>query len=328
MVEFNKTAFRGKKILILGDVGLDEYYHGEVHRLSPEGPVPILEVQREEARLGLSANVALNISALGGEPLLISVVGKDQAAARIQGLLTEGGCSPEHLLGDSSRPTTRKTRVMTGHHHLVRIDHEQKQFLSEAIKGKLFSKVEAALPQCDGVILQDYGKGIISEDVAQGLIERARAHGKKVLVDPYRSTPLSHYRGADLMTPNRDESLALAGWVREGLHQSAGYIDEVGQQIMQVLGSTRLVITMGPEGMRLFEDAEITQIPTAARNVFDVTGAGDTVISTIALSWCSGFPLKQSCLWANAAAGVVVAKIGCGTCTPDELVEALMATQA
>src|SRR5690606_32881479 len=144
-----------------------------------------------------------------------------------------------------------------------------------------------------GVILQDYGKGIVSEDVAQGLIERAHACGKKVLVDPYRSTPLAHYRGADLMTPNRDESLALVGWVREGLHQSANYIDEVGQQIMKTLESGRLVITMGPEGMRLFEESDVIQLPTAARTVFDVTGAGDTVIATVALGWCSGFSLKQ-----------------------------------
>lgn len=328
MAEFNKTAFRGKKILILGDVGLDEYYHGDVHRLSPEAPVPILEVQKEEVRLGLSANVALNISALGGEPLLISVVGEDQAAARIRGLLKEGGCSPDHLLADPARPTTRKTRVMAGHHHIVRIDHEQKQFLSDEIKGKLFRKIEEELPGCDGVILQDYGKGMISEDVAQGLIERAHKFGKKVLVDPYRSTPLSHYKGADLMTPNRDESLALVGWVREGLHQSPNYIDEVGQQIMKVIGSERLVITMGPEGMRLFEKTEVTQLPTAAKKVFDVTGAGDTVIATVALGWCSGFPLRQSCVWANAAAGVVVAKIGCGTCSPDELIEALASAPA
>ena len=127
------------------------------------------------------------------------------------------------------------------------------------------------------------------------------------------------------MTPNRDESLALAGWVAEGLHQSDNYINEVGKKIMDVLGTQTLVITMGPEGMRLFEDGAVTDLPTAAKKVFDVTGAGDTVISTLALAWCSGHPLATACRWANAAAGVVVAKVGCGTCTPEELAESLAA---
>lgn len=322
MSEFQKDIFKDQKILILGDVGLDEYYHGESHRLSPEAPVPILEVQREDLRLGLSANVALNIAALGGEPLLVSVVGDDEGARKVRHLLQEGGGS-EHLLTDPSRPTTRKTRVMAQHHHLVRIDHERRQFLAGDVKENLFNKLEELLPQCDGVILQDYGKGVFSEDVAQQLITRAHHFGKKVLVDPYRSTPLKFYRGADLMTPNRDESLALVGWVYEELHQSESYITEVAQKIMTTLESERLVITMGPEGMRLFEKGETTHLPTAAKTVFDVTGAGDTVIATLALAWCSGESLVQACKWANAAAGVVVAKVGCGTCTPEELIESL-----
>ncbi len=316
----NIQKLKNQKVLIIGDVGLDEYVLGQVRRISPEAPVPVVEVDQEESRLGLASNVAQNISGLGGVPILVSVVGQDITAEQLRGLLRRSGVSPEYLVTDASRPTTRKLRVMVQNHHIVRVDYEHKQFLSEELEREVLQKVRATIDQAAAVIIQDYAKGVVSESLVQKIVKIAHEKQKKVLADPHRTTPVSYYRGVDLMTPNRDESLALVNEGQDELRTDVDLINRTGRKLMEAVGSKNMVITLAKEGMRLFENGKVIQLPTYARQVFDVTGAGDTVIAALALAWGSGFSLEQSCALANFAAGVVVGKVGCVPCTVDELI--------
>ena len=317
------TEFQSRRLLIVGDLGLDEYVVGEVKRISPEAPVPVVEVENEEVRLGLSGNVAQNITSLGGKAVLVSVVGQDAAADTLRRMLDKAKVQAE-LLIDGDRPTTRKLRVMAAHHHVVRVDYEKRNYLSSELVEKLVARVKDLLPQVDGVILQDYAKGLLHREAIQKIISLTHAAGKKVLVDPHRTTPLSYYEGSDLMTPNYDESLKLAGIESDEYHNREELLIEVGKKLLSGMKSQQVVITLGKKGMHLVENGGTAQermvdLPTYARQVFDVTGAGDTVIATMALAWLSGFSLEQSCVTANFAAGVVVAKTGCVPCTVDEL---------
>ncbi len=311
--------FQNKKILVIGDVGLDEYVNGGVKRISPEAPVPVVEVTKEEERLGLSTNVAQNIKSFGGVPLLISVIGKDFAGDRLRTLVRDSGVSDEHLVTDASRPTTRKLRVMSEHHHVVRVDYETKKFLDSDIENQILKKAESLLPQVEAVVLQDYAKGLFSEAGIQKIIEAAKKLNKKIIVDPHRSTPLKYYRGADLMTPNAEEAIELSQIPVDDLRQISETYQEIGDALMKAIGSRQMIITRGRDGMSIFDQNKTERVPTFAREVFDVTGAGDTVISAIALAWAAGVSLKNSALIANHAAGIVVAKIGCATCDLNEL---------
>jgi rfaE bifunctional protein kinase chain/domain len=311
----------GRRLLIVGDVGLDEYVMGDVRRISPEAPVPVLEVRQEDRRLGLATNVAQNVSALGGIPLLVGVVGKDQACDELKSLLQEHRVPVDYLVVDEGRPTTRKLRVMSGHHHLVRVDYEHRRFLSPEVEKRLLIQVGALLGEADGLILQDYAKGVVSEKCAQELIRMCQGAKKPVLVDPNRQTPAYYYRGADLMTPNRDEAYQLSGLDFDDLRDRADSLLQVGQALMKNLELKSLIVTRGKEGMSLFDGGEVVELPTYARQVFDVTGAGDTVIAAVALAWLSGFTLPEACILANFAAGVVVGKVGCVPCSQTELID-------
>lgn len=311
--------FKNKKILVVGDIGLDEYVNGAVKRISPEAPVPVVEVHSEEQRLGLATNVAQNIQSLGGVPVLVSVIGHDYAGDQLKKLLREANVSDQYLVTDSTRPTTKKLRVMSEHHHVVRVDYEQKKFLNEEVEKKVLDVVQNVLGECDGVILQDYAKGIFSEKFIQDIIKAAKTKNKKVIVDPHRSTPIEYYRGVDLMTPNADEAIILSRLPVDDLRGVSESFQEVGDALMKAVGSPQMVVTRGKEGMSFFENGKAETVPTVAKEVFDVTGAGDTVVAAMALAWCNGISLKESCLIANHAAGVVVAKIGCATCDISEL---------
>jgi D-glycero-beta-D-manno-heptose-7-phosphate kinase len=199
------------------------------------------------------------------------------------------------------------------------VDFEQRRYLSPEVEKRLLAKIEAAMPQCQGVILQDYAKGVLSEKLISSVVEMAHRHKLKVLLDPHRQTPINYYRGVDLMTPNYDESLALAGIGSDDYKDAETLIHQVGQKIMNATNSERVVVTLGKRGMRLFESGKEIHLPTFARQVFDVTGAGDTVIATLALAWLGGFTLEQACVAANLAAGVVVGKVGCVPCSIEEL---------
>jgi rfaE bifunctional protein kinase chain/domain len=317
------SAYQGKRVLILGDVGLDEYVMGQVRRISPEAPVPVLEVEQEDLRLGLSANVAQNVVSLGGAVTMISVVGDDVGAQRLKELSAKAGVSWASIIVDKARPTTRKTRVMTGPHHIVRVDYEMKKYLSPQAEESILQEFKKRLPENDIVILQDYAKGVITEKVARTMAELCHAQGKKLLVDPTRSNAGEFYKGCDLIKPNYDEAVALAGLNFDDLREKPNRVEEAGRALQKKTGAHQVVLTQGKDGMSIFEGDKITRVPTQAKKVFDVTGAGDTVIAALALGLAGKLDLVTSCRLANYAAGVVVAKIGCVPCELNELKEAI-----
>lgn len=311
--------FRGRKVLVIGDIGIDEYLLGDVRRISPEAPVPVLEVETQENRLGLAANVAFNVRTLGGEPLLVGLVGKDSGAELIKDLMQKSDLGTEHLVLDESRPTTRKTRVMAKHHHLVRVDFENRKFVDTTVENKIFDRVAALLPQVDVVVVEDYAKGMISSVLLKKIVQICQSQGKKLLVDPHRTNNASFYEGVDLLKPNFDESVAMSGLNYDELRDHPNRVLEVGRALMKKSGAKELVMTRGKDGMMIFSNSQVVSVPTYARQVFDVTGAGDTVIAALSLGVAAGLDLTQSCLIANYAAGVVVGQVGCVPCRVDDL---------
>lgn len=310
-------------VMVLGDIGLDEYVMGPVKRISPEAPVPVVEVDTEEHRSGLAANVAQNIASLGGRPVLIGLVGQDEAADQLLKLLKSQGVNENFWIKDPTRPTTRKLRVMSGQHHVVRVDYEKRAFMGDALDASVLKIMAEKLPSCHALILQDYGKGVLSERLCQDAIALAKKLGKKVLVDPHRTTPVKYYRGADLIKPNKDEAFALSGLNVDDLRAGPELIIEVADAIREKTQAQVLVITQGSEGVLIAENGQFTTVPTVSRQVFDVTGAGDTFLAAFSLGWSSGFSLIEAALVANAASGVVVGKIGSVPCSRAELGQAL-----
>lgn len=318
--------FKGKRILVIGDVGVDEYIMGEVRRISPEAPVPVVDVENEDLRLGLASNVAQNISSLGGVPMLISVVGKDTGAELLHQLFKKADVSPKYLIEDSSRPTTRKVRVMAKHHHIVRVDYELRRYLSAETEKKVLTMVQDNMDECDAVVVEDYAKGVISDSLLKAVVACAHKHGKKVLLDPHKTNRGEFYHGIDLIKPNYDEAISLSGLNYEDLREHKNQVHEVATALQKQTGAKELVITRGKDGMIIFSENQVVEIPTYARKVFDVTGAGDTVIATIALGAAAGLKLPDACMLANFAAGVVVGQVGCVPCSIPELKEYIETT--
>ncbi len=310
---------QGKKILILGDVGLDEYVMGEVRRISPEAPVPVVEVESEDLRLGLAANVAQNIRAMGGEPCLISVIGKDTGADLLKQLFERTQVSTKGLVLDEGRPTTRKARMMAKHHHIVRVDYETRKLLSPETESRVLAQIEKEIASCEAVIIEDYAKGFVTPTLFQAAVKIAHAHKKPVYVDPHQTRTGDYYNGCDLIKPNFDESVALSGLNADDLRHNPNKVIEVGQTLQKRTGAKQVVMTRGKDGMTIFSGDQMTQVPTFARQVFDVTGAGDTVIAALSLGLVSGLSLQEACVLANFAAGVVVAQVGCVPCTTADL---------
>lgn len=321
-------ALKGRKILIIGDVGLDEYVMGQVRRISPEAPVPVLEVEGEDMRLGLAANVAQNVASLGGVPMLVSVVGDDTGANLLKELSVKNGVSWDYMIVDKARPTTRKTRVMAKHHHLVRVDYELKKYLSEEAEARLIATVEKNVHAADCVIIEDYAKGVISRNVVEKVSAICKQANKRLMVDPHRDNRGSFYQGVDLIKPNYDEAVVLTGMDFDDLKGNPNKVVEVGRALQKMTGAKEVVLTRGKDGMTIFSGDHITEVPTYARKVFDVTGAGDTVIAALSLGLVSGLSLVQSCMLANYAAGVVVGKVGCVPCEIPELIEYIQTAHA
>ena len=326
MVDLNKLGsslskklpeLEGKKVMIFGDIGVDEYVSGDVARISPEAPVPVVEVKSTQEKLGLSGNVAANVKSLGGEPLLFSLVGQDTKAELIRTLLEKKGISANHLITDSNRETTTKLRVMAGHHHVVRVDYESRKDMDAKTLADNEDRIRDGVEQSDLVIIQDYAKGMVSEVSSQSIIHLSKKLGKQVIVDPYRSTPLSYYRGATLMTPNRDEAFELAKQIPKP--EIWKNVDEIGRELAEKIDSETMVITLGAEGVKVFEQNEVSRLPTFARKVFDVTGAGDTVIAAFALGMAAKWDLQTTAFFANMAAGVVVGQVGAVSCSISDL---------
>jgi rfaE bifunctional protein kinase chain/domain len=296
------------RILVVGDVMLDRYWFGEVSRISPEAPVPVVKVARQEERPGGAANVARNIAALGARCHLLSVVGADDAGRSLQRLLEEGGIQAG-LHVDASIDTTVKLRVIGRQQQLLRIDFETAPS-HEVLRAKL-ADFQSRLADCDIVLLSDYGKGGLAH-IAE-MIRIARAAAKPVLVDP-KGDDFSRYAGATLITPNRGEFQAVAGrWRTEAeLAEKAG-------RLRAELGLEALLVTRSEEGMSLFTEGEALHASAVAREVFDVSGAGDTVIATLAVLRATGASWPEAVRIANVAAGVVVGKLGAATVTRAEL---------
>ncbi len=300
-------------VLVVGDVMLDRYWFGEVTRISPEAPVPVLKVERVEERPGGAANVARNIAALGAQVTLLSVVGADEAGARLEQLLLDQGGIETLLQRDESISTIVKLRAVARQQQLLRIDFETPPS-HEVLRAKL-AEFHAKLPRADVVVLSDYGKGGLTH-IAE-MIQAARAEGKLVLVDP-KGEDYVRYRGATLLTPNRSEFKQVAG----------GWKDEAelrvkAQKLRGSLQLDALLVTRSEDGMTLFRADDVVHEPTQTREVFDVSGAGDTVIATLAVMLASGAELPDAMRMANRAAGIVVGKLGTAVVTRDEIIKDL-----
>lgn len=303
--------FDGAKILVVGDVMLDRYWFGDVSRISPEAPVPVLKVEHVDERPGGAANVARNIAALGAHATLLSVVGNDEAGACLEKLLSEHRNLVSLLHRDSTISTIIKLRAIARHQQLLRIDFETPP--SHEVLHTALEDFRAQMPLADVVILSDYGKGGLTH-IAE-MIRLARAANKPVLADP-KGDDYARYRGVTLLTPNRSEFREVAGsWKNEA------ELCMKAEKLRAELDLDALLVTRSEEGMSLFRPNEVLHEPTQTREVFDVSGAGDTVIATLAVMMASGAELPDAMRVANRAAGIVVGKLGTAVVTRDEIVQ-------
>lgn len=314
-------AMKGERVLVLGDVMLDEFLWGNVARISPEAPVPVVEVTSQSFHLGGAGNVASNVRSLGGVPVLAGVVGRDAAGQRVRESLAAAGIEACLAIADSGRPTTVKTRIIAQHQQVVRADRERSDDVSQGLQDELLKRVREALPSCRALILSDYQKGVVTPRLTRAVLGLARRRRVRVLVDP-KVRHFSLYRGADVVTPNLKEAEQASGIAI----LKAADLRAAATAILEKLGCQAVVVTRGEHGVSLFlREGRPVHIPTAAREVFDVTGAGDTVIATLALALCAGARLPEAAALANYAAGVVVAKLGTATVTPPEVLAAVEA---
>jgi len=304
----SRHAIAGSSVLVVGDVMLDQYWFGDVERISPEAPVPIVRVRREEYRLGGAANVARNIAALGARVTLLGVTGADAAGDRLTSLLDEVGIASE-LARDPDFNTTLKLRVSGHHQQLLRVDFEERPGSSAlAVQSDAYRRLAGSH---DVVILSDYGKGALSQ--VSAMIEHARSLGRPVLVDP-KGDDYAIYRGAALVTPNRGELAKVTGSWRDDQDLAAKARD-----LRERLDLNALLVTRSEEGMSLFDDQGEFRIGAEAREVFDVTGAGDTVIAVVAVLMAAGLPVRQAVPLANRAGGIVVGRFGTAAVSYDDL---------
>lgn len=308
----------GKKVMIIGDLMLDHYLVGAVERISPEAPVPVVRVESEKFLMGGAGNVAMNIAALGGAPLLIGVVGDDREGGELEALCKKAQLSVK-LLKDKTRPSTKKTRIMAQNQQICRVDSEVCGPLPPNLFDELFTYLRTELQQYSVVILSDYGKGFISEVFMERFNALLAQQEKRplVLVDP-KIVNYDLYKGVDLLTPNTKEAGEGAGM----LVTDKASVLKAGRQLFERLDCRNLLITLGGDGMALFEGPDtVRHIPTFAKKVFDVTGAGDTVIAALGLALASGADLLNACTVANHAAGIVVGQVGAATATSEDLLE-------
>jgi len=314
------TANIGKaRILILGDIMLDEYLHGRVSRISPEAPVPVVEIATEQLSLGGAANVANNIAALGNEPYLVGIVGQDDASIKLSQLLKEKGISRDYLINDENRRTTIKTRILANAQQVVRADREDVIEISDDIERLILNKFEALVDKIDGVIISDYGKGVITASLLDKIIPVCREKKIFVGVDP-KESHFFRYKNVSTVTPNHHE----AGFVAGRRIKNDTDLAKVGKFLLEKLGSDSVLITRGAKGMSLFcSDGSVDHFPTVAKKVFDVTGAGDTVVAVLVSAMAAGATLKEAAEVANCAAGVVVGEIGTAIVSKPVLTEEL-----
>ncbi|MDF2780324.1 MAG: bifunctional heptose 7-phosphate kinase/heptose 1-phosphate adenyltransferase [Geminicoccaceae bacterium] len=313
------AAIPGTRLLCFGDVMLDRFLHGRVERVSPEAPIPVLAIEGEAEMPGGAGNVARNAAALGAGVELIGLRGEDEAGERLARLAGPGS----QLLIEAQRRTTVKTRYLSGGHQLLRADSESLAPPKPETVSRLLARFDAALPRADAVVLSDYGKGALSGALAAEAVGRAKAAGRLVAVDP-RGPDWSRYRGADLITPNRRELGEASGAKLVGLES----IEAAARALLKAHGLGAVLVTLSEQGMLVVEAGRSTHVPAAAREVFDVSGAGDTVIAVAAAAMAAGASLSDAARLANLAAGLVVAKLATAVARPREILAALGAVGA
>ena len=307
--------FEGRRVLVLGDLMLDHYLWGHCERISPEAPVPVVEVQRETSSLGGAGNVAANLTALGGEPVLVGLVGDDERAQKLFDAFAARGVDTRAIVRDPSRPTTMKTRIIAHSQQVVRADWESRADADGPALDGLLGVLERELPRCHGLVVSDYGKGVITRPVLEKAIGLARVRRIPVAVDP-KESHIDAYKGVSILTPNQLE----AGYVMGQRVTDETSLLSVGWGLQKRLDVDCALITRGADGMSLFErSGRYTHLPTVAREVYDVTGAGDTVVSVVAVALAAGADYPEACYLANHAAGVVIREVGTATCSPHDL---------
>ena len=327
------ARFGGRRVAVLGDCMLDRYLWGRVERISPEAPVPVVEIERESFTLGGAGNVAANLRSLGAEPVLFGLLGVDDEGRRLRAAFEERGIDTRAVIDDPARPTTVKTRIIAHSQQVVRADRESRADLAGAGLERMVAALERELPGCEALVVSDYGKGVVHPGVLAVALAAARrasapaaaarapvrGAGIPVCVDP-KESHIDHYRGVSILTPNQHE----AGYVQGRRITDEPSLMEVGWGLQKRLETEAVLITRGADGMSLFErGGRYTYLPTEAREVFDVTGAGDTVVSVVALALAAGADFPGACHLANHAAGVVIREIGTASCTPDDLLASL-----
>lgn len=320
-VRFNEITSKFSSIapiVVVGDVGIDKYTFGEVRRISPEAPVPIIEVTKEWLKLGLAANISHNLNTLGVQSTLCGVVGDDNNANLFDNLLEDEKLNTWGIVRTKSRPTIFKERVTTNTQQICRIDYESSDYIDAETEQKLLLRVNEFVKNHEALIIEDYAKGTLTKSLIASLITKFKSNGKLVAVDPGRSTPPLYYKGATLLKPNLSEAKIMV----ESLGYNEKSLPMMAKILVEKLDLQMLVITLGAEGMALLDvktQPELKIIPTVANEVFDVSGAGDTAISVLTSSLLAGATLEEAAWIGNCASGVVVGKKGTATVNLEEL---------
>jgi len=312
-----QSTQRQPAILVIGDLMIDHYIWGNATRLSPEAPVPIVNVKSESTTLGGAGNVVQNLVALGAQVTVAGVIGDDVHGQQLIKILQDEGVKTDTIITDSNRPTTVKTRVLAARHQLVRIDREVTDKLSPQMEDELADKLAAAIDKADIVIFSDYNKGLFAPALTQRLIQIAAEHQKKVIIDP-KGLNYEKYKGAHLIKPNRKE---LAEAAKAESIKNNNDLQEAAGTIFVQTGTDYLVVTLSEDGMAILTKDSQKLLPVKATEVFDVTGAGDTVIATITYFLALGFSVEEACELANHAAAIVIRHVGSATTTIDEIVK-------
>jgi rfaE bifunctional protein kinase chain/domain len=315
-----QKGFADKRIAVIGDLMLDRYFWGRVVRVSPEAPVPVVEVAEESTRLGGAANVANNIASLGGVPIIIGVVGNDAGAESLRTLVAEKGFPANGIIVDNSRPTTIKTRVIAHAQHVVRIDQEEKVDLNADTQARVLAALENQIKSLDGIILEDYNKGVLTKGLIKSIIKLAKDHKKLVTVDP-KSNNFFEYQGVSVFKPNRKEAEEALG---RRLH-TINDMEEAARDLIKKLNADNVLLTLGEMGMILLErNGSLAHVETKARHVADVSGAGDTVIATLTMAMAAGASVRESAALANYAGGLVCGEVGIVPIEKDILIQTIL----
>jgi D-beta-D-heptose 7-phosphate kinase/D-beta-D-heptose 1-phosphate adenosyltransferase len=309
------SRFSSLRILTLGDFMLDHYVMGRVDRISPEAPVPVVDVEGETFRLGGAGNVIMNALSLGAKGIPIGVIGNDWAGKTIRELLSAQNISSDGLI-ESSRPTTLKTRILAHQQQVVRVDREQRVAIEESIQNEIAEKFIQQLDHVDGIIVSDYAKGTLTPSLLSRILPAARSKNKLLCLDP-KVRYFSSYSPVTVITPNQAEASSVLGYPITNEDD----LNSAAKRIMEMIDCKALLITRGDKGMALFADGKLTHVHAKAREIYDVTGAGDTVVTALCLALAAGADVLSAVEVANACAGVVVGKIGTASVTPAELLE-------